>query len=96
MIYRFIQCLSLRCYQRLRFVEIFAGLIACLFSASAHAYVGPGAGLTMLGALWGVILALVFIIGGLLIWPVRAYLRRRNSQNQEIEDEKPEQDTKDT
>ena len=51
-----------------------------LFPASAHAYIGPGAGITMLGALWAVILAIVFALGGLLIWPIRA-LRRKKKQN---------------
>lgn len=95
MIDRVIQYLSLRCYQRMRVIGVFA-IVACLFSTSVHAYVGPGAGLTMLGALWGVILALVFIIGGLLIWPIRAYRRRRNNQNQETKGETPEQDTEDS
>ena len=39
---------------------------------AAAAYVGPGAGLTMLGALWAVIAALVFALAGLIIWPIRA------------------------
>ena len=44
---------------------------------AAAAYVGPGAGLTMLGALWAVIAAVVFALAGLVIWPVRAMRRRR-------------------
>lgn len=44
---------------------------------AAAAYVGPGAGLTMLGALWAVIAALVFALAGLIIWPIRAMRRRR-------------------
>ena len=47
----------------------------------AMAYVGPGAGITLLGALWAVIVAFVFMVGGLLIWPLRALLRwRKNSR----------------
>lgn len=42
----------------------------------AEAYVGPGAGITMLGALWAVIAAVLFALGGLMIWPIRV-LRRR-------------------
>ena len=44
---------------------------------SAWAYIGPGAGITMLGALWAVILAIVLALGGLIIWPLRAYLRKK-------------------
>lgn len=47
------------------------------YPAISSAYVGPGAGITMLGALWAVILAVLFVVGGILILPIRALLRRR-------------------
>lgn len=46
-------------------------------TASAYAYVGPGAGLSTLGALWGVLLAIVASVGFILLWPVRRLVRRR-------------------
>ena len=46
-------------------------------SGPAMAYIGPGAGITMLGALWGVIVAIVLALGAVLFWPIRALLRRR-------------------
>ncbi len=48
-----------------------------LHAPPAAAYIGPGAGITMLGALWGVIVAVVLAIGAVLFWPIRALLRRR-------------------
>lgn len=45
--------------------------------STAHAYFGPGAGITMLGALWAVILAVVLAVGGILLWPIRALILRR-------------------
>jgi hypothetical protein len=45
-------------------------------TAPAAAYIGPGAGITMLGALWGVIMAVVIALGAVVWWPVRA-LRRK-------------------
>jgi hypothetical protein len=42
-----------------------------------EAYVGPGAGITALGALAAVILGILVMIGGLLAWPLRTFLRRR-------------------
>jgi len=45
-------------------------------TAPASAYIGPGAGITMLGALWGVIMAVVIALGAVVWWPVRA-LRRK-------------------
>lgn len=56
---------------------IFSVLIFAFgYPVSAMAYVGPGAGITALGALWAVILAILFALGGLLAWPIRAMLRR--------------------
>lgn len=47
------------------------------FAGPAAAYVGPGAGLSVIGALIGVVLAVgaaaVFVIG----WPIRRMMRRR-------------------
>ena len=56
-------------------------LVVCIliFPISAVAYVGPGAGITALGALWAVILAVIMMVGGLLIWPIRTFIRRRKS-----------------
>ncbi|MFO1067106.1 MAG: hypothetical protein U1E14_01105 [Geminicoccaceae bacterium] len=49
---------------------------------AAHAYFGPGAGITMLGALWGVILAVAFAIFAFLAWPIRALLRKRKKASE--------------
>jgi len=48
--------------------------------ATAFAYVGPGAGITMLGSLWGLIVAVVFIVFGLLILPLKI-MRNRMKKN---------------
>jgi hypothetical protein len=50
----------------------------CLIAAAtpAYAYIGPGAGITMLGALWGVIVAVVLAVGAVLFYPVRVLTRR--------------------
>lgn len=49
---------------------------ALMAAAPAFAYVGPGAGLTLLGALWGLVVAVVLSVGFILLWPVRRLLRR--------------------
>lgn len=43
-------------------------------AAPAAAYVGPGAGLTLLGALWGLIAAIVMTVGFIVLWPFRRFL----------------------
>jgi hypothetical protein len=49
---------------------------AALAASPAFAYVGPGAGLTLLGALWGLVVAVVVSVGFILMWPLRRLMRR--------------------
>jgi hypothetical protein len=64
---------------------------AALAASPALAYVGPGAGLTLLGALWGLIVAVVLSVGFILLWPVRRLLRR-NKQVSATGDRQAEDD----
>lgn len=51
----------------------------------AFAYVGPGAGLSLLGALWGLLLAIGAALAFVIFWPLRRLMRRlrekRESEN---------------
>lgn len=44
-------------------------------SAPAAAYVGPGAGLSLLGSLLWLLLAILTAIGIILYWPIRVLIR---------------------
>lgn len=50
-----------------------------LITTPAFAYVGPGAGISLLGALWGLVIGVVAAIGIILFWPVRVMLRKRKA-----------------
>ena len=67
--------------------------VAALAASPAFAYVGPGAGLTLLGALWGLILAVVVSVGFILLWPIRRMMRRNKrigpSGDQQAADDDP-------
>lgn len=59
-------------------------LAACLgatltlaWAGPALAYIGPGAGLSLLGALWAVGAAILAAMLFLLLWPLRRLLRQR-------------------
>ena len=56
--------------------------IFLLLPVTLLAYVGPGAGISFLGALWAVISAILLAIGGFLVWPIRAFLKRRKLEKQ--------------
>ncbi|WP_284736100.1 hypothetical protein [Dongia deserti] len=61
---------------------------AALVAFPAFAYVGPGAGLTLLGALWGLVVAVVVSLGFVLLWPLRRMMRR-NKRAQPPADDDP-------
>ncbi len=53
--------------------------------ATAHAYVGPGAGISLIGAAIGLIVALATAIGIVVLWPLRRMrLRARKAREAEI------------
>jgi uncharacterized membrane protein len=64
--------------------------------AAAFAYVGPGAGISLLGALWGLIVGVVMAISVILFWPVRIMLRKRKARREAAasEAQKTEQDAR--
>lgn len=45
----------------------------------AAAYVGPGAGLSLMGALWGLVAAIGAALGFVLLWPLRRMIRGRRA-----------------
>jgi hypothetical protein len=54
-----------------------AAALVASWAEPAAAYIGPGAGITMLGALWGVVVAIALALGAVLFWPIRILLRKR-------------------
>jgi hypothetical protein len=57
-----------------------AVVIATMGAAGpAAAYVGPGAGLSLVGAFWGLLVAIFAAVAFIVVWPVRRLLRRGRS-----------------
>lgn len=54
-------------------------LLMAVLPTAALAYVGPGAGLGLLGALWALIAAIGTALVFVLAWPIRNMLRRRRA-----------------
>jgi membrane protein implicated in regulation of membrane protease activity len=63
-----------------RLIPLIAAAALLLTSDAAFAYVGPGAGLTMIGALWAVILAVFMALFFVVAWPVRRMLRQARNR----------------
>lgn len=49
---------------------------------SAHAYIGPGLGAGMVGAILGVVLALLMLVVGIVWYPLKRMIRRLRAKNQ--------------
>ena len=54
-------------------------ITACTFGLLG--YIGPGAGLGLIGALVGLFLAVASALGFVILWPLRAMLRKRNAKH---------------
>jgi hypothetical protein len=48
-------------------------------ASSVVAYIGPGAGLTLIGSFIGLCLAVLAAFGAILAWPIRRLLKRRRA-----------------
>ncbi|RFF29184.1 hypothetical protein [Wenzhouxiangella sediminis] len=57
-------------------MKIALALVLLLQALPALAYIGPGSGISLLGGLWGVLVAIVLAVGAVLIWPIRYVFRR--------------------
>lgn len=52
-------------------------VLTALWVQPTAAYVGPGAGLSLLGALWGLLLAIGAAVAYVVAWPLRRAWRAR-------------------
>ena len=66
----------------MRYTAIATAFAALAVSPAALAYVGPGAGLSVLGALWGLLIAILAAVVFVVAWPVRRMLKRRRERLQ--------------
>lgn len=57
-----------------------AAALATGFINPAAAYVGPGAGLSLLSALWGLLAAIFAALSFVIMWPFRRLLKGRRAQ----------------
>jgi type VI protein secretion system component VasK len=60
-------------------------LAAVVGPVPAFAYVGPGAGLSLIGAFWALILAVLTALFFLVAWPMRRLLRQSRGRTHRAE-----------
>jgi hypothetical protein len=61
-------------------LKILTLLLAAFFASPAFAYVGPGAGISVLGSLLGILATIFVAIGAIIFWPVRKFLKRKKAR----------------
>jgi len=54
-------------------------VLALLLSSPAMAYIGPGAGISVLGSLLGIVVTIVVAIGAIIMWPLRKMLKKKRA-----------------
>lgn len=52
-------------------------LLIILLPGTLLAYVGPGAGISLIGAIGAVLAAIFFAIAGIVLWPIRAMRKKK-------------------
>jgi hypothetical protein len=62
------------------FTLLFLAAFALLAAEPAHAYIGPGGGLTAIGALLALIAAVVVTFFGFLWYPIKRFRKRRREK----------------
>ncbi len=64
---------------------ILIAIAALLFAPELHAYVGPGAGVGVIGAIVGVVLAVIMAILGIFWYPIKRMFKK-NSDEETLEE----------
>lgn len=59
-----------------------------VLAAPAHAYVGPGAGIGLLGTLAALVGAVILLLAGFIWYPVKRMMKRKKSHAGAIDEEK--------
>lgn len=63
-------------------MRLLLALMLLALSGAAHAYIGPGAGVSFLGSIWAVLAGIVLSVAAILIWPIRYMIRRIRRRTQ--------------
>lgn len=62
------------------FFPVFIIFAFTVLAAPLQAYVGPGAGISVLGSLLGILATIVVAIAAVIFWPVRKMMKRRKAK----------------
>jgi membrane protein implicated in regulation of membrane protease activity len=69
----------------MKFLAMVVAAVVTLSVTPAMAYVGPGAGLSLLGAFWGLLVAILAAISFVILYPIRRLVRVRKRPAEALE-----------
>jgi len=61
-------------------LSILVLFLVVFFASPAFAYVGPGAGISVLGSLLGILATIIVATGAIIFWPVRKFIKRKKAR----------------
>ena len=64
---------------KLQVILVVAVALAVVIAGPVAAYIGPGAGLSVIGAFWGLLMAVFAALAFIVSWLIRRLLRRRSA-----------------
>jgi hypothetical protein len=65
-------------------LRIIALLWLTLIASPVTAYIGPGAGISVLGSLLGILATIFVAFGAILFWPIRKLIKRRKAKKKVV------------
>lgn len=60
--------------------RLFSIGLLLLLSGTAAGYNGPGSGVSFIAALWSLVIGVLVVVGAILMWPLRVWLKRRRAR----------------
>jgi membrane protein implicated in regulation of membrane protease activity len=69
----------------MKFLAMVVAAVVTMSVTPAMAYVGPGAGLSLLGAFWGLLVAILAAISFVILYPIRRLVRARKRPAETVE-----------
>jgi protein-S-isoprenylcysteine O-methyltransferase Ste14 len=66
-------------------LDLFTTVIFLSLTLPAQAYIGPGAGISAVGSLLGLLGTVLLAVGVILLWPIRRLLNRKKSNSNATE-----------
>jgi len=66
-------------------IPVLLVLLLLATAGQAMAYIGPGAGISVVGSLLSILATFFVAIGAILFWPVRKLLKRRKARREAVQ-----------